>query len=63
MPKTKLASILLLLFLAILLAYAAEEDCGLTNLATYIPQKFFDYRIQFTSTSSVLSYGLISIEL
>jgi len=43
MPKTKLFSILLFLLLAIPLAHAEEEKCGLSNLATCIPQMFFEF--------------------
>ena len=41
--KTKLVSILLFLLLAIPLAHAEEEKCGLSNLATCIPQMFFEF--------------------
>ena len=34
---------LLILILAIPLSYAAEDKCGLANLATCIPQKFFEF--------------------
>ena len=43
MHKTKLVSILLFLLLAMPLAHAEEVSCGLTNLATCIPQKFFEF--------------------
>jgi len=40
--------LLLLLLLAIPLAYAEEgeeEKCGITNLATRIPEKFYSYTL------------------
>ena len=43
MTKTKLVCILLFLLLAMPLAHAEEEKCGLSNLATCIPQKFFEF--------------------
>mgnify|MGYP001595779206 FL=1 len=39
--KKAIFFIMAILFLPIV--HAAEEDCGLTNLATCIPQKFFEF--------------------
>ncbi|MBI1935253.1 hypothetical protein HYS31_02330 [Candidatus Woesearchaeota archaeon] len=43
MKAKKLFLTLLFLLLAITLSYAAEDKCGLANLATCIPQKFFEF--------------------
>ena len=49
MKKTKLAISLLFLILAIPLINAQEESCGLTNLATCIPEKFFNFLLSIVN--------------
>ena len=48
MRKRQLTYIIVLFLLAIPLSYAAEEEqqsCGLTNLASCIPEKIYEYTL------------------